>query len=391
MLAHSAPIVGAAAFGLANARLVLPDRVVHGALRIRAGRIEAIESGARTAMHETIDCAGDYLLPGLVELHTDNLEKHLMPRNGVLWPALPALLTHDAQLLAAGITTALAALALGDLEEDRVRTATLADTVAALDSAVDQRLLRIEHYLHLRCELAYPQLVDLLAPLIAHPRVRLLSVMDHTPGQRQYRDTGQYRRYYSRTGITWDDAGFARMLTTRLAQQQRYRDDHLAAVLALVRLHGLALASHDDTEPEHISEAMAVGASIAEFPVTLATARAARAAGMAVVAGAPNLVRGGSHSGNVAAIDLARGDCLDILSSDYVPASLLHGAFLLHEHAAWELPRAIASVTRTPARALGFDDRGEIAETLRADLVRVRVVAGLPVVQAVWLRGERMF
>ncbi|GAA0719527.1 alpha-D-ribose 1-methylphosphonate 5-triphosphate diphosphatase [Dokdonella soli] len=375
---------------LTNARLILPDAVVHGALRIRAGHIEAIERRS-DAPGATYDCAGDYVLPGLIELHTDNLEKHLMPRAGVLWPGLSAVLSHDAQLIAAGITTALAAVTLGDLEEGSVRSATLTDTVAALDRASVEGLLRAEHYLHLRCELAYPYLPALLGPLVSHARVRLLSVMDHTPGQRQYRDSEQYRRFYARSGITWDDAEFIKLIAARVEQQSRYRNNHLADVLALVRQHRLVLASHDDAEPEHVIEALQIGASIAEFPTTRGAAHAARAAGLAVVAGAPNLIRGGSHAGNVAALELAQANCLDILSSDYVPASLLHGAFLLHESVGWDLPRAVAAVTRTPARALGFDDRGGIVVGQRADLVRVRMTGSLPVVQAVWVRGARMY
>lgn len=372
---------------LTNARLILRDRVVDGAVDLEAGLIATM--GACEAAVEPYDCDGDFLLPGLVELHTDNLEKHLLPRSGALWPALPALLAHDAQLLAAGITTALDAIALGDLEEEGVRVSTLDDTIAALDRAARRDLLRIDHYLHLRCELCYPDLPQLLAPLIAHPRARLVSFMDHTPGQRQYRDLEQYRRYYARTGTIWDDLQFAQLVEERVEQQQRYRAKHLDEVVVQARDHGLVLASHDDTECAHVAEARALGASIAEFPVTLETAQAARAAGMTIVAGAANLVRGGSHSGNVAAIDLARAHCLDVLSSDYVPTSLLHGAFLLQREAGWNLPRAVATVTRAPAQALGFEDRGEIAPGLRADLVQVRLVDGLPVVRAVWRGGVR--
>jgi len=374
---------------LGNLRLVLRDRILDGAVELCGDRIACVHE-APAGEVPAVDGEKDFLLPGLIELHTDNLEKHLLPRSGALWPTMPALLAHDAQLLAAGITTALDAVSLGDLEQESVRTATLDETVQALDRAMRHELLRVDHHLHLRCELCYPQLPQLVSKLIAHPRVRLVSLMDHTPGQRQYRDVEQYRRYYAHTGTTWDDTRFAQLIEERARQQQRYRETHMAFVVEQARTHSAVLASHDDTEHAHVDEARAIGARIAEFPVTLDTARAARAAGLTIVAGAANLVRGGSHSGNVAAIELARADCLDILSSDYVPASLLHGAFLLHHEARWDLPRAIASVTHAPAQALGFADRGEIAPGLRADLVQVRLIDGLPVVRAVWRGGVRL-
>lgn len=374
---------------IARARIVLADTVVEGGLEITDGRI-----GRLTPGHDlpagALDLGGDYLLPGMIELHTDNLEKHLVPRAGVLWPALPALLAHDAQLLAAGITTVLDALSLGDLEEDGTRIDTLAGALTAMDEGRTHGLLRCDHHLHLRCELSWPGLLDLLTPLASRADLRLLSLMDHTPGQRQYRDVSQYRRYYSRSGLTWTDEEFDAILDHRRAQQARYRADQLTRVLALAQRHGLVLASHDDTDEAHVQEALAAGAPICEFPTTLVAARAARRAGLRVVAGASNLVRGGSHSGNVAAIDLARDGCLDILSSDYMPASLLHGAFILHEQAGWSLPAAIRSVSDAPAAALGFADRGRIASGLRADLLRVRMHGVQPVVRSVWVNGRPM-
>ena len=372
---------------IARARVVLADRVVEGGVEVvgdRIGRLLArdeIPVGA-------IDFAGDYLLPGMLELHTDNLEKHLVPRAGVVWPALPALLAHDAQLLAAGITTVLDALSLGDLEEDGTRLDTLEGALVALDEAREHDLLRCDHHLHLRCELSWPGLLDLLGPLVSRSDLRLLSLMDHTPGQRQYRDVNQYRRYYSRSGLVWSDEEFAGILEERRAQQARYGAAQLARVLALANRHNIALASHDDTDESHVDQAVAAGAPICEFPTTLAAARAAHRAGLRVVAGASNLVRGGSHSGNVAAIELARAGYLDILSSDYMPTSLLHGAFILHEQAGWSLPEAMRTVSDVPAMALGFADRGRVEPGLRADLLRVRMHGAQPVVRSVWVAGQ---
>lgn len=373
---------------IAKARLVLGDRVVTGGVEIHDGLIARTWSGDEHPRN-AIDFDGDYLIPGLIELHTDNLEKHLLPRAGAAWPALPAMLAHDAQLLAAGITTVLDALSLGDLEEDGGRTRTLRDALDALDEARDHHLLRSEHYLHLRCELSWPGLLELAEPLLTRADLRLLSLMDHTPGQRQYHDVRQYRSYYSRNGITWSDEEFTAVLEERRAQQSLHRDEQMAGVMRLARRHGVLVASHDDTDVAHVDEAVAVGARISEFPTTLAAAQAAREQGLHIVAGASNLVRGGSHAGNVAAIALARAGCLDILSSDYMPTSLLQGAFILHEQAGWTLPEAIATVTSTPADVLGFDDRGRLDPGLRADLLRVRLHRSQPVVRSAWVAGTQ--
>lgn len=311
-----------------------------------------------------------------------------MPRPGVAFPAGAAVQAHDAQLLAAGITTACDALAVGDVEADSVRVRTLQAAHAALVEARRAGGLRSDHYLHLRAELPYPGLLPLLEPLLDDPAVRLLSLTDHTPGQRQFRNLQRYAAYY---GLPADAAAsyLEDLLQARRVQQARYRPTHLQQVLRWVRERRLCLASHDDTLVSDVDEALACGASICEFPTTLEAAEAARAAGLVIVAGAPNLVLGGSHSGNVAALELARAGCLDVLSSDYVPASLLPALGVLGTQLGWSLPRAVATVSHAPARALGLQDRGRIGEGLRADLLRVR--GSTPdYVAEVWVAGRHL-
>jgi len=375
---------------LTNAHIVLDDSVIHGTLHIRDGRIAHVDS-SQTQVAGALDCEGDYLIPGLIELHTDNLEKHLMPRAGVIWPSLPAVLTHDAQVVAAGITTVFDALSVGDLEEESVRIETLRSTYDAILDGQRSGALRADHWIHLRCELAYPRLLEALEPLLDQDSVRLVSLMDHTPGQRQYRDIQQYRKYYSKHHASWTEDEFADVVQRRLQQQQTYSDKHERAVLDLLGDRQVILASHDDTELAHVEHAHGIGITICEFPTTAEAAAAAHQRGMRTVMGAPNVVRGGSHSGNVAALDLAKLDRLDMLSSDYVPASLLHGAFMLHSEAGWSMPRAIATVTANPARALELSDRGTLAEGLRGDVVRMRVINDLPIIRQVWVEGVRGF
>ncbi|OHX14611.1 phosphonate metabolism protein PhnM [Chromobacterium sphagni] len=376
---------------LNHARLILADGVIErGALEIDNGVISAIHQQPLPA-GQGEDLAGADLLPGLTEIHTDNLEKHLMPRNGVLWPILPAVITHDAQCVAAGITTVLDALAVGDLEGESVRLDTLHSSFAAIDQGMRGDALRAEHLFHLRCELAFPQLLQELEPLIGHPAVKLVSVMDHTPGQRQYRDLEQYKKYYGKKKVGWTEDTFLAAVDERRAKQAEYAARHKQAVVEMARARGIALASHDDTDAGHIAEALRDGVAISEFPTTLEAAQAARAHGVQTVMGAPNVVRGGSHSGNVAALELARRGLLDILSSDYVPASLLHAAYLLEREAGWSLDHAIATVTVNPARAVGLHDRGRIAVGQRADLVEARLHGDVPLVRQVWKAGRRVF
>ncbi len=376
-----------------NARLVLPGEVVHGTLAVADGRLAGFDSGG-SADPAAIDLEGDYLLPGLVEMHTDNFERHLMPRPKVHWAELPALLAHDAEVAAAGITTVFDALGVGEADTDSLRGSAWDRVLATIDTATAQDLLRADHHLHVRCELPAPNTIDLFKPFQEHPRLSLISLMDHTPGQRQWEDIEQARIYY--TGKKgWSREKFERQVAHAAELQAQYAEPHRAYFVDYCRAHGIALASHDDTTEAHVRQAHGEGASMSEFPTTVAAARTAHELGLLTVMGGPNVVRGGSHSGNVAAAELARHGLLDILSSDYVPGSLLSGVMRLVDEELMTLPQAVATVTRNPARATGLHDRGEIAPGQRADLVQMRLVdlpggARQAVVRAVWREGRRV-
>jgi alpha-D-ribose 1-methylphosphonate 5-triphosphate diphosphatase len=372
---------------LANGRLVLRDAVVHGAVHAVDGVITDVAVGSAVPPG-AVDLDGDFLVPGLVELHTDVLEHHAFPRPNVAWPPIAAAVAYDAQLVAAGITTVLDSLAIGYVFDSGRRPRDPRPLVEALRAARGRGLLRGEHFLHLRCEVSTEHVLDDFAPLADDPLVRLVSLMDHTPGQRQYVDVARYRAYYQGK-YALGDAQIDALIARRLEEQRRFGETHRAAIIALCHKHGHALASHDDATRAHVEEAAAAGTVIAEFPTTIEAAGAARDFDMAVLAGAPNLVCGQSHSGNIAAAALATEGLLDILSSDYVPASLLHGVFVLHE-AGIALPDAVATVTSTPAARVGLTDRGAITPGLRADLVRVRAASCAVVVAGVWRAGRRV-
>jgi alpha-D-ribose 1-methylphosphonate 5-triphosphate diphosphatase len=374
---------------LANARLVLPDRVVAGSLVLRDGLVAAVEPGGRVP-RGAVDCDGDLVCPGLVELHTDNLERHIAPRPGVDWPHAAALVAHDAELAGLGITTVFDALRVGsslapETPHRRRYARPLATEILALRAA---GALRISHLLHLRAEICSETLPDELAEFGPDDRVGLVSLMNHTPGQRQFRDIGKLRAYLiDKQGMS--EEGFRRHIAAQQALGARIGAAHEAAAVAHARRLGATLASHDDTTAAQVAVSAGHGVRLAEFPTTPEAAAACRAQGIAVMMGAPNLIRGGSHSGNVAAADLARAGLLDVLSSDYVPASLLAGALMLGT--IWDdLARGIATVTAAPAAVAGLADRGRIVPGLRADVIRVARIAGTAVVRGVWVRGLRV-
>lgn len=375
---------------LSNARLVLADQVIHGSLLIRDGLIADISAGA-SSLPQAQDLGGDLLLPGLVELHTDNLEKHMSPRPGVDWPSASAVLTHDAQIVAAGITTVFDALSIGDINPKGKRMQQLGVMLEAIAAAEAAGQTRAEHRLHLRCEVSHPQCLELFRELVEQPLVQLVSVMDHAPGQRQFARMEKYREYYMGK-YHLSPAEMDHFVSEQLANSARHSDQQRAAIVDICRSRELALASHDDATLEHVTESADYGMAIAEFPTTFEAAEASHARGLKVLMGAPNIVRGGSHSGNIAAADLARRGVLDILSSDYYPASLLQAALgLAEQDNGYDLPRAVATISLAPARAAGLDDRGEIAVGLRADLVQAQVHKGQPVIAQVWRQGRRVF
>jgi alpha-D-ribose 1-methylphosphonate 5-triphosphate diphosphatase len=371
---------------LTNARIILADAVIHGTIVLEDGRIAAVEPG-RSDAPGAEDMDGDTLMPGVVDLHTDNLERQVQPRSNARWPSRSAMVAHDAQCAAAGVTTVLDALCLGDLGFDKDRVRTFLDGVTDGDALAGTGLLKSDHYLHLRCELPSPDMMALLDPVADHPRVRMVSLMDHSPGVGQYFNLDHYRRIRVKEGL--DPAYVERRIIELQAQRERTRGPNREALLQRVS-PAVVLASHDDRTQEEIDENHRDGIRISEFPTTKLAAVAAQACGMQVIAGAPNIVRGGSHSGNVSAADLVREGAVDAFASDYVPASLIEAAFLCAGETGITLPDAVALVTARPAQMANLPDRGRLAVGLRADVVRLRLHDRLPVVRQVWRAGERV-
>ena len=369
--------------------IVTPQGLIGGEAVIRDGVILAVDA-RQAASAQALNWSGDWLIPGLIDIHTDNLEKHYQPRPGALWDAYGAALAHDGQCAAAGITTVLDSLSLHGRKEGLDRQASLGPMIAGIDAAQADGALRAEHLLHLRCEVTNPVLLSLLEPHVDNPRLRLLSVMDHTPGQRQTTNIENLKARMVAAGRNEEEIG-EQLAARHAGRDPTVADTNRRSVVAFAREYGVPLCAHDDATLEQVDEAHDDGCVIAEFPVTLAAAQAARGYGMGICMGGPNFVRGSSHSGNLSARECAEHDVLDILASDYVPLSMLRSAFMLIDDFGWPAQKALATVAAGPARYLGLDDRGEIAVGQRADLVRVsRRTAGWPVPSEVWRHGRRV-
>jgi len=373
-----------------NARVVLSDRVIeHGWVACAHGKI--VEIGEGKAPERGHDLGGDLLLPGLVELHTDHIEAHYVPRPKVYWDPVAAVVSYDGQIATSGITTVLDSLRVWRDETEVAidgQAAILADAIA---TARDAGILRSDHFMHMRCEIPTQHVVEEVSGLVHRPEVRLISLMDHTPGQRQFRDEGKLRDYYRGKSGGKTDAELDVMFAQRLNDQRLYAADNYKRVVELAKRHDVPLASHDDTTLDDVAMALRDKVSVAEFPTTFEAAEALHEAGVQIMMGAPNVVRGGSHSGNIAAADLARRGMLDILSSDYVPSSLLMAALQLPMRVSGiDLPSAVRTVTRNPALAVDLDDRGEIAPGLRADMIQVHAACEAPMVRSVWREGRRV-
>lgn len=373
---------------ISNARIVLADDVIEGSVKIADGMIADIsETPSGAATH---DFEGDILIPGMIELHTDNLERHAMPRPKSYWPVASAVMNHDREVTAAGITTVFDALCIGHMDEGSREIDTILGMSEAIDTLTERGTLKAEHFLHWRCEVASADVMANIEKVCDHSKTGLISVMDHTPGQRQFVSIDAYYTYYQgKYGLT--DQQMEVYMTERRAIQEQYSEPNRRQIVELAHARNIPIASHDDATVEHVDEAVDDGIVVAEFPTTLEAARASHENGLAVLMGAPNVVRGKSHSGNVSARELGDANVLDILSSDYVPFSLLYGATLLESHCPnITLSQAIATVTKNPADQVGLSDRGEIAVGKRADLVRYRMDGDVPNIAEVWREGKRV-
>ena len=363
------------------ATLTIEDGVIATLTEEMSSQPEVIHAGAR------------YVIPGLIELHTDNHEKYFEPRPGVHWPHMDALIAHDAQLATAGITTVFDAIALGygvgASNANRERIA--AESINTLLDIRHQGVFRVDHHIHLRCECSCEGTDAYFAPWAGVDGIDLVSLMDHAPGQRQFASIDKYIEYYKKKYGYTDDA-LKQVMDEHTKASNAFSNLNRQAIAALCAIHQIALASHDDATLKHVEESVSLGCSLAEFPTTLEAGEACQKQGLLVMMGAPNVIRGGSHSGNVAAKDFAARGWLDVLSSDYYPTALLPAAVKLTDpEIGMSLGDAIATVTSNPAKAARLSDRGRLAEGLRGDIVLFSLDQHGVRVAETYVQGHRVF
>jgi alpha-D-ribose 1-methylphosphonate 5-triphosphate diphosphatase len=372
---------------LTGCRLVLPEETLdNSALLIEDGEILAIAPEGGQGGVE-IDLGGMTLMPGMIDLHCDALEKEVEPRPNVHFPLDFGCAQADKRNAAAGITTVFHAISFAG-EELGVRNNEMATTLVEtmhqwqLHGLVDNRL-------HCRYEITDEAALPALCKLLDEQKAHLISLMDHTPGQGQFKDIASYRRYLARNYKKTD-----KELDQILAQKIAAGEGAFLRIQTLAECahrNKIALASHDDDSPQRVETMRAAGADIAEFPITLEAAHAAKKAGMVTIFGAPNLMRGQSQSGSMRAIDAIREGVADCLCADYSPAALIMAIFRLPDYSDLNLAEAVRLVTANPARAARLEDRGEIREGKRADLIAVDLPGGLPQICRVWCKGREVY
>jgi alpha-D-ribose 1-methylphosphonate 5-triphosphate diphosphatase len=384
-----------------NAVVIGPDKILSNrAVIIREDRIlavlpmDSLESGDRNdSGMRRFDARGGYVLPGFIDIHSDYIEGILQPRPTTLMDFETGLREAEKQLLGHGVTTIYHSLSMMNVEgikggRSGFRSRENFERLALLIQDFHRGCHLIRHRLHARYDIYAADLYDYVARILVEGKVHELSFMDHTPGQGQYRNL----ELYARSTAGWDvegDLPLAEKLAI-LQNRSRVSGEKLKRLAALAKKQGIPLASHDDDNPEKVLFMKnEYGAAISEFPVELAVARKARDEGLMVVMGAPNVMIGGSHSGNLSALEAIREGCADILCSDYYPASLLHAAFMLEEKGIIPLTEAVRMLTLNPARAMGIDaDYGSVEAGKKADLLIVRKLQGRPLVCRCFIDGE---
>ena len=370
-----------------NAQIILHDRV------ITPGWI-ALDNAVITAYGELpvppehvsasmIDLQGAYVMPGIIDIHCDIIEKMVQPRPGVMLDTGLALHVTDRLLLSSGVTCEFHSLSLDDAEFGVRNDEFVRDFIMRIN---ESQSTLIRHLVHARVEISSTRGTDTLAKIIAEPVVKLVSIMDHSPGQGQYVSDESFRFYVAKT-TGRNDSEIDEIIAHKKFQRQ-FIPDRINTVVDLCHQYHIPIATHDDDTVAKIAEWNRLNIRISEFPTTMIAAHAAHQSGMLVGMGAPNVLRGKSSGGNLSARNALIDGVVDWLCADYYPSALLPAAFLISQLGIYTLPEAIALITANPAKAVGMQDTlGQIAVGMHADLCIVRVIDTVPVVEMVYVDG----
>ena len=366
-----------------NARVVTAGGVVEGASVVLEGdRIAGISLQAERSGH-TLDAGGAYVLPGMVDLHSDAIEKQLVPRPGVRFPLELAFMETDRLFAVSGITTSFDAIPF--LEEPGRSVALGRELYDFIVHNRAEGLVR--HELHLRCELPQDGSVEAVTELLAEGAAKLVALMDHRPGQGKYTDPAWFRRLYIKTHGEASEEEISAAFEEAKSEESDLQLERVEQVVGGANNSAVVFASHDDDTPDRVEHLAARGIGISEFPVDISSARRAKELGLAVCMGAPNVVRGRSHGGSVSATEAVKLGLVDALCSDYHPPSLLQAAFRLAKENVLSLPAAVKLVSSGPARSVGDPMRGEICEGASADVVVAGERFGVPSVTCTVVAG----
>lgn len=373
---------------ITNANIVLAEDVLTNAsLYIENGLISAINPDSVPDQVQTIDAQGKTVMPGMIDLHCDALEKEVEPRPNVHFPIDFACAQADKRNAGAGITTVYHALSFAN-EELGVRNNQFAKEIAEAVHHFQPHAL-VDNRVHCRYEITDPTGLPILMELMEKQSMHLVSLMDHTPGQGQFKDLAAYKAYFGKSYQKSDAE-----LDQFIAQKQQQAEGAMERVEQLVKMahaQGISVASHDDDCKERVDTMTALGVDISEFPINMETAEYARAKGMKTIMGAPNILRGKSQSGSMRALDAVNAGVCDCLCADYSPATLIMAVFKLAEVSKLTLAQAIQLVTKNPAEAAKLHDRGVIAVGKRADIIMIANLDGLVQVSDVFVEGVLAF
>ena len=376
-----------------NGRLVLPDQIVDGMYLVLEGdRIQSLSPTPPERADRIIDAHGRFVTPGFIDIHSDRIEQFILPRPTAQFDFELALKECERELLHQGITTMYHSLSLYKDErfgKSPLRTLKSVREMAELIRDIHNRFHLLHHRFHLRIEIDNLAAYDIARDMIDQGLVHEISFMDHSPGQGQYRDLAIYRQTLAKyQGCETEEFDFASFLA-REEGKDVLSFQQLAQLCRMAHEHGIAVASHDDDTREKLQLNREIGVDISEFPITIDAAQYASELGFATVVGAPNILRGGSHSGNMSAADAIQAGCADILCSDYYPPAILHGVFIMHEKYGIPLPEMVNKASLNPARAVGLGaEYGSIEPGKKADLLIIDLLDGYPVITHVLVDGR---
>ena len=341
---------------------------------------------------EVINAYGGFISPGFIDIHADYIENMSSPRPTSIMDLNLSLRETEKVLINTGITTMYHSLSLygKDIFENKpIRSdENVIKLIDTIENTQNKRHL-IRHRFHARFEIDNVKGVERLKKYIRDGKINLLSFMDHKPGQGQYRNIETYRKtlkgYKDVTDSEIDE----------MIEERQFKDtitsETIEEIAHMAKDRNISIASHDDDSFDKIDFIKGIGATISEFPITMDVAKYAREKGMFTIAGAPNVLLGKSHSGNLSASEAIKDNCIDILCSDYYPAAMLHSVFILNEKYNMDLCEMFKLITINPAKAVKIDNiLGSIKEGKKADILIIEKLEELPVITSVFVDGKLM-